>query len=67
MMRIIDITGPDGNAFALMGLATSWCKQLGWDSKQLLEDMQSSDYEHLLDVFEEKFKDICKLDRGQDE
>ena len=30
---IIDLTGPDGNAFALMGYASRFSKQLGLDSK----------------------------------
>ena len=28
----IDLTGPDGNAFVLMGHASKWAKQLGLDS-----------------------------------
>ena len=29
---VVDLTGPDGNAFALMGLATRLAKQLDIDS-----------------------------------
>ena len=29
---IIDLTGPDGNAFVLMGKAKGLAKQLGYDS-----------------------------------
>ena len=29
---VVDLTGPDGNAFALMGLASRLAKQLGIDS-----------------------------------
>jgi hypothetical protein len=39
---IIDLTGPDGNAFALMGYAKRFAKQLGYskeDQDQLLELM----------------------------
>lgn len=28
-MRDIDLAGPDGNAFALMGLSRSWAEQVG--------------------------------------
>ena len=30
-MRIIDLDGPDGNAFFLLGQAQSWAKKLGYD------------------------------------
>lgn len=51
----IDLQGPEGNAFVLMGYAQKWCKQLGIDSKPIIEDMRSSDYEHLLEVMETNF------------
>ena len=47
---IIDLTGPDGNAFALMGYAKQFAKQLGLDEKKILKEMQSSDYENLLEL-----------------
>ena len=31
----IDLTGPDGNAFVLLGYANSLCKQLGYDKDSL--------------------------------
>ena len=31
---IIDLTGPDGNAFALMGMVQNFGRQLGWDKGQ---------------------------------
>ena len=43
---IVDLTGPDGNAFALMGLANRLAKQLGFKSPT--EEMMKGDYEHLL-------------------
>jgi len=52
---VIDLGGPDGNAFALMGLAQSWCKQLGKDFGPIQEDMTSGDYDHLLSVMEREF------------
>ena len=55
---VIDLTGPEGNAYCLMGYAKSFCRQLGIDFKPIQEDMQSSDYNHLLDVMEEHFGDF---------
>ena len=52
---VVDLTGPDGNAFALIGLATRLAKQLGIDSHTInviKTKMMSGDYEHLLKVFE---------------
>jgi hypothetical protein len=63
---IIDLTGPDGNAYALMGYATRYAKQIGWDPfeiKQLIDDMKSSDYEHLVKVFDDAFGDFVILER----
>lgn len=54
----IDLTGPDGNAFALMGYAKQWSRDLGHtpeNAKFIQEDMKSGDYEHLLNVIEENF------------
>ena len=48
---VVDLTGPDGNAFALIGLATRLAKQLGIDSHTInviKTKMMSGDYEHLL-------------------
>lgn len=60
---IIDLTGRDGNAFVLLGYAASWCKQLGWDSGPILEEMKSSDYRNLIAVFDRHFGDFVILER----
>ena len=44
---VIDLTGPEGNAFSLMARADSFAKQLGFDGGQIIEEMQSGDYENL--------------------
>ena len=58
---IIDLTGPDGNAFALMGLASRLAKQLGFKSPTA--EMMEGDYEHLLEVFDKNFGDFVILER----
>lgn len=68
--REIDISGPDGNAFALLGTASSFAKQLGWDKAaidKMLGEMKSGDYENLLKVFDAHFGDIVDLVRYQDD
>ena len=61
--REIDLTGPDGNAFTLMGYAKKYAKQLEIDPQPILDDMMSGDYEHLLEVFEEQFGSFVTLYR----
>lgn len=64
--KVIDLTGPEGNAFVLLGYAKTFGKQLGLTEKhinQILEDMQSSDYENLITVFDEEFGMIVDLER----
>jgi hypothetical protein len=60
---VIDLTGPDGNAFALMAYASRFAKQLGRDSKAITEEMMSGDYEHLLEVFDREFGEYVVLER----
>lgn len=51
----IDLTGPEGNAFMLMGYAQRWARQLGLDGAEIRKEMMSGDYEHLLSVMEKYF------------
>lgn len=59
----IDLTGPDGNAFVLMGMASKFSKQLGLNKDEIISDMMSGNYEHLLEVFEKHFGDYVTLYR----
>lgn len=59
----INLRGPNGNAFVLMGYAKQWAKQLGLDGDAIVEDMKSGDYEHLLAVLEENFGDMVDFYR----
>ena len=60
---VIDLTGPDGNAFALMAYAERFARQLGLNSEKIIEDMMASDYENLLQVFDSNFGSYVILDR----
>jgi hypothetical protein len=59
----IDLTGPQGNAFFLIGTAGNLAKQLGKDSKEITDRMMSGDYENLLKIFDEEFGSIVTLYR----
>ncbi len=51
----IDLTGPKGNAYYLLGLATNLGKQLRYDDmhiERILDEMRLSDYEGLLYTFD---------------
>ena len=49
-MPVIDLTGPEGNAFILMGYAKKWAKQLDRPFEPLQKEMMGGDYENLLAV-----------------
>ena len=58
---IIDLTGPEGNAFSLMARASDFAKQLGFDAEEIIEEMKSGDYENLISVFDKYFGDYVVL------
>ena len=60
---VIDLTGPDGNAFALMAYAERFARQLGLKSEKIIEEMMASDYENLLQVFDSNFGSFVILER----
>jgi hypothetical protein len=60
---VIDLTGPDGNAYALMAYAQAFAKRIGIDSKPIIEEMMSGDYENLLEVFDRNFGQWVILER----
>lgn len=60
---VIDLTGPDGNAFALMAYARRFAKQLGIDSNKVIGEMMSGDYQNLISVFDGYFGDYVILEK----
>lgn len=61
--REIDLTGPQGNAYFLLGTATDLARQLGLPTEAILEDMKSADYEHLVKTFDKYFGEYITLYR----
>lgn len=59
----IDLTGPDGNAFVLLGMASRLSKQLDLDGKAIQAEMMKGDYEHLVGVFDREFGGFVTLYR----
>lgn len=59
----IDLTGPDGNAFVLMGIAKNLAKQLKLDGEMITKEMMLGDYEDLLNTMERYFGDYIIMYR----
>ena len=60
---VIDLTGPDGNAFSLLGRVKGLARQLGLDGSEIQAEMMNGDYEHLLEVFDRYFGAFVILER----
>ena len=61
---VIDLRGPQGNAFAMIGIARDLGKKLGWTKEKiegLTRDMMSSDYDHLIEIFDDHFGEMVDL------
>ena len=61
----INLNGPEGNAFVLLGYAARLGKQIyGYDrTEEILEEMRLSTYELLLLTFDKYFGEIVTLYR----
>jgi hypothetical protein len=59
----IDLTGPQGNAFFLLGTARNLAKQLGLNGVEIMTEMKSGDYENLITIFDKHFGDFVTLYR----
>jgi hypothetical protein len=62
----IDLGGPQGNAFYLLGLARKLAQQMDKDADAIAAEMKQSDYEHLLRVFDREFGAVVTLYRADD-
>ena len=60
----IDLTGPDGNAYHLLGLADNLAKKMGYDAdrrERIQMEMMLADYECLLQTFDREFGTLVTL------
>lgn len=58
---VIDLTGPEGNAFRLLAYARNFSRQLEMDWSSIEKEMTSGDYEHLVQVFDKHFGSVVTL------
>ena len=61
--RVIDLQGPNGNAFALMATAEDLLSQLNQTHlfEMMRTEMMSGDYENLIRIFEKNFGEYVEL------
>jgi hypothetical protein len=59
----IDLLGPEGNAFALLGIARDLAIKLDLDWNYIHTEMTSGDYENLIQVMEHYFGDLIIMYR----
>jgi hypothetical protein len=51
----MDLTGPQGNAYVLIGTAMNLARQFGYDDEMIKEQMMSGDYENVVQTFDKYF------------
>jgi hypothetical protein len=59
----VDLSGPEGNAFYLLGLADKLAKRFDLDTKIIHKEMMAGDYENLIQVFDRYFGTMVILYR----
>ena len=64
---VIDLDGPNGNAFYLLGTAQQFSRDLGLDGNKIIEEMKSGDYINLLKTFENYFGSYVTLETNNQE
>lgn len=61
---VIDIDGPNGNAWVLIGHARQLARKIGLDEDVIADEMMAGDYENLLEVFDKHFGEYVDLERS---
>jgi hypothetical protein len=59
----IDLTGSDGNAFVLLGIAKGLCAKTGIEWSKVQKEMTSGNYENLIQTLEKYFSSIIIMER----
>lgn len=63
MSYIIDLNGPDGNAYFIIGTVKKVAEDKGLDWKEIVTRLTSGDYQNILNIVEEEFGDDIILCR----
>ena len=60
----LDLSSSDGNAFTLLGIANRYATRMGLkdeEKSKFIGEMQSGDYDNLVQVFDKYFGDHVEL------
>jgi hypothetical protein len=60
----LDLSSSDGNAFTLLGIANRYATRMGLKDEEkfkIIGEMQSGDYDNLIQVFDKYFGDHVEL------
>jgi len=57
----IDLSGPQGNTFALLGLAKNWAKQLDLNWAEIRAEVLSGDYENAVKTMQKHFGHVAEF------
>lgn len=63
----IDLDGPNGNVFYLLGTAKKYGQLIGGDYDKIIEEMTSSDYYNAVRVFNKYFGSFVVLETNNEE
>lgn len=63
----IDLDGPNGNVFYLLGTAKKYGRLIGGDYDKIIEEMTSGDYYNAVRVFNKYFGSFVVLETNNEE
>jgi hypothetical protein len=61
---VVDLSGPQGNAFNLLALACTTGREFGWSKLAIdgvCDEMKMSNYKHLIETFDKHFGEVIDL------
>ena len=65
---VINLDGPDGNAFTLMAYAKRFAKDMGYVNHEVIfNNMMAGDYKHLVKTFDHYFGTFVILETTDEE
>ncbi len=67
---VVNLDGPDGNAYALMAIAKSLAYKIGYASDEvetMMKKMMSGDYKNLVKTFDEYYDGYVVLETTNEE
>lgn len=61
--RVIDLSGPEGNIFAVVGILIAECKQRGVEPPEVEVILNIGGYEDIIDHVEEVYSEVVTIIR----